>query len=107
MKKVRDNRHCWKTIKPNFPDKVLNDEKIVLVEDGKVITAETDLAKIFKDHFENILESLHTECPCKVDFGREPIATAIKNFSQHQSILKIKENTNSSACFLFRTVSSK
>ena len=55
MKKVRDNRHCWKTIKPNFADKVLNDEKIVLVEDGKVITAETGLAKIFKDHFENIL----------------------------------------------------
>ena len=65
------------------------------------------MAKIFKDHFKNILESLHTERPCKVDFGREPIATAIKNFSQHPSILKIKENTNFSACFSFRTVSSK
>ena len=32
---------------------------------------------------------------------------AIKNFSQHPSILKIKENTNSSACFSFRTVSKE
>ena len=107
VKKVTDNKHFWKTIKPNFTDKILKDEKIVLVEDDKVITAETDLAKIFKDHFENIVESLHIERPCKVDFDREPVANAIKNFSQHPSILKIKENTNSSACFSFRTVSKE
>ena len=33
------------------------------------------------------------------------MANGIKNFSQHPSILKIKENTNFSACFSFRTVS--
>ena len=66
-----------------------------------------DLAKIFKDHFENTVESLHTERPCKVDLDREPVVNAIKNFSQHPSILKIKENTNSSACFLFQTVSKE
>ena len=107
MKKVTDNKHFWKTIKPNFTDKVLKDEKIVLVEDDKVITADTDLAEIFKDHFENIVESLHIERPCKVDFDREPVANAIKNIFQHPSILKIKENTNSSACFSFRTVSKE
>ena len=88
-------------------DKVLKDEKIVLVEDDKIITAETDLAKILKDHFENIVESLHIEGPCKVDFDREPVANAIKNFSQHPCILKIKEDTNSSACFSFHTVSKE
>ena len=48
-KKVTDNKHFWKTIKPNFTDKILKDEKIILVVDDKVITAETDLTKIFKD----------------------------------------------------------
>ena len=62
---------------------------------------------MFKDHFENIVESFHIERPCKVDFDREPVVDAIKNFSQHPSILKIKENTNSSACFSFRTVSKE
>ena len=72
-----------------------------------MITADTDLAEILKDHFENIVESLHIEHPCKVDFDREPVANAIKNFLQHPSILKIKENTNSSPCFSFRTASKE
>ena len=58
MKKVTDNKYFWKTIKPNFTDKTLRYEKIILVEDDKVVTAETVFAKIFKDHFENIEESL-------------------------------------------------
>ena len=107
MKELTDRKHFWKAIKSNFTDKALKNEKIVLVEDDKVITAETNLANVFKDHFENIVESLHIERPCKVDFDREPVANAIKNFSQHPSILKIKENTNSSACFSFRTVSKE
>ena len=107
VKNVTDNKHFWKTIKPNFTYKVLKDERMVLVEDDQVITADTDLAEIFKDHFDNIVESLHIERPCKVDFDREPVENAIKNFSQHPSILKIKENTNSSACFSFCTVSKE
>ena len=106
-KKLQIKKHFWKTIKPNFTDKIPKDKKITFVEDDKIITAETDLAKIFKDHFENIVESLHIERPCKVDFDREPVANAIKNIFQHPSILKIKENTNSSACFSFRTVSKE
>ena len=107
MKKVTDNTHFWKTIKPNLTYKVLKDKKVVLAEDGKVTTADTDLAEILKDLFENIVDTLHIERPCEVDFDREPVANGIENFSQHRSILKIKENTDSSASFLFRTVSKK
>ena len=39
----------------NFTDKILKDEKMILVEDNKVITTETDLATIFKDRLENIV----------------------------------------------------
>ena len=73
----------------------------------KVIKAETDLAKIFIGKFENIVESLHVERHCKVGLGREPVVNSIKNFSQHPSILKIKENTNSSASFSFHTVNKE
>ena len=65
------------------------------------------MAEIFKGHFENIVEGLHIERPCKIDFDRDPVANAIKNFSQHPSILKIKENTKSSACFSFCIVSKE
>ena len=107
VKIITDNKHFWKTIKSNFTDKILKDEKIVLVEDDKVTTGEMDLAKTFKDHFENIVESLHIERLCRVDFDREPVVNAIKNFSQHRRILKIRENTNSFACFSFRAVSKE
>ena len=107
VKKVTDNKHFWETIKPNFTDKVLKDEKIIFVKDDKVVTAETDLAKIFKYHFENIVESLHIERPYKVDLNRDPVVNAIKNFFQHPSIFKTKENANSSAYFSFHKISKE
>ena len=70
---VTDNKNFWKTIKPNFANKILMNEKIILVEDYKVVTAETD--------FENIVESLQIECPCKVDLDWDPVVSTIKNFS--------------------------
>ena len=103
MKKDTHNEHFWITTQDNFTNKILKDEKIIHLEDDKVVTAETHLAKIFKGNFENIVESLHIERPSKVD----PVVSAIKNFSQHPSILKIKESTNCSACFLFQKVSKE
>ena len=66
MKKITD-KYLWKTIRPNFAYKIFKHEKIIVAEDDLVITAETDLAKIFKDLFENIVESLHIQRPCKVN----------------------------------------
>ena len=33
---------------------------------------------MFKDHFENVVEGLHTERPCKFDLDREPVVKTIK-----------------------------
>ena len=41
-----------------------------------------DLAKIFKDHFKNFVESLHNERPCKVNLDSHSAVNAIKNLSQ-------------------------
>ena len=105
--KVTDKKHFSKIIKPNFTDKILNDEDIIVVEDDKVITAETELAKIFKDHFENIVENLHIERPCKVDLDKKSVVNAIKNISLYPSILKSKKIQISSARFSFHTVSKQ
>ena len=58
VKRITDNRKFWQTIKPNFTDKTLKYERITLVEGGKVITEEKDAVKLFKDHFEKIVETL-------------------------------------------------
>ena len=57
MKRIPDNNKFWKTIKSNFTDKTLKDERITLVEGDKVLTEEKDEVKIFKDHFEKIVET--------------------------------------------------
>ena len=38
VKRITDNRKFWQTIKPNFTDKTLKDERITLAEGHKVIT---------------------------------------------------------------------
>ena len=89
-KEVTYNKHFWKTIKSNFTDKILKNEKIILVEDDKVITEETDLAKIFKDHFKNIVETLHIERPCKVKLCAKRIYFInSKQFKSHKSHAKV------------------
>ena len=64
VKKVTGNKYFWKTINLNFTDKILKVEKIIPVEDNKVITAETYSVKIFKDHLGNIVEGCYIERPC-------------------------------------------
>ena len=90
VKRITDNRKFRQTIKPNCTDKSLKDERITLVEGDKVITEEKYLVKIFKDHFEKIVETLKIDRPILFDLSDDPVLNAIGKFSHHASILKIK-----------------
>ena len=57
VKRITDNGKFRQTIKSNCIDKTLKDERITLVKGDKVITEEKDVVKIFKDHFEKIVET--------------------------------------------------
>ena len=83
MKRITDHRKFWQTIKPNCTDKTLKDERITLVEGDKVITEEKDVVKIFKDHFEKIVETLKIDRPISSDLCDDLVLNAIENFS-HQ-----------------------
>ena len=67
VKRMTDNRKFWQTIKPNCTDQTLKDERITLVEGDKVITKEKDAVKIFKYHFEEIVETLKIDRPILSD----------------------------------------
>ena len=66
-KRMTDNRKFWQTIKPNCTDQTLKDERITLVEGDKVIAKEKDVVKIFKYHFEEIVETLKIDRPILSD----------------------------------------
>ena len=88
MKRISDNRKFWQIIKPNCTDKILKDERITLVAGDKVITEEKDVVKIFKDHFEKIVETLKIDRPILSDLSDDPVLNAIENFSHHVRVLK-------------------
>ena len=95
VKRITDNRKFWQTIKPNFIDKTLKDERITFVDEDKVIIEENDVAKNFKDHFEKI----KIDHPILSDLSDDPVLNAIENFSNHVSVLKIREAKDSSDRF--------
>ena len=104
VKRITDNRKFWQTIKPNFTDKTLRDERITLVEGDKVITEEKHVVKTFKDHFEKIVETLKIDHPKLSDLSNDPVFNAIENFSHHTSVVKIKEARASTDCFSFKLI---
>ena len=104
LKRITENRTFWLTIKPNFTDKPLKDERITLVEGNKVIAEEEDVVKKFKDHFEKIVETLKIDHPILSDLSDDPVLNAIESFSDHASVLKTKEARNSSDCFSINVV---
>ena len=92
VKKVSDNKIFWKTIKPNFTEDTIKGQKITLVEKETVISEESELAEVFNNYFESIVNNLNIQRPIFSHEHDDPIVNAIKNFEQHPSILKIKEN---------------
>ena len=107
VKRIMDNIKFWQTIKPNCTDKTLKDERTTLVEGDKFITEEKNVIKIFKDHFEKIVETLKIDHPILSDLTDDPVLKAIEKFSHHASVLKIKEARNSSDCFSLKLVTTE
>ena len=62
----------WQTIKPNFTDKTLNDERISLVDGDKFITEEKDVVNR----------------PILSDLSDDPVLNDIENFPHHTSVQK-------------------
>ena len=105
VKKVSDNKTFWKTIKVNFTEKTIKDQKITLVEKETVISEESELAEVFINYFENVVNNLNNQRPIFSHEHTDPIANAMKNVEQHPSILKIKEDKKAYSSFLFKPVS--
>ena len=55
---LTDNRKFWKTVKPIFSDKVQVNSSLTVIENGKMINKDSEIAKIFNHHFATITDSL-------------------------------------------------
>ena len=102
---ITDNKNFWRLVKPNFSNKILGTNRVIL-RDGETISNTEKVADTFNTFFVNKGNTL------KIDKNKQflvetndvfdPVLKAINKYSAHASILRIKEKINN--VFSFRKV---
>ena len=106
LKKLKDNISFWKTIKPFFSDKGYNTNNIILKENHKIVTNETQISNIMNDYFVNISSNLNIN-PDKIN-PKENADDIIDIFKNHHSIQRIKvSNQLENNSFDFKIISEE
>ena len=74
---------------------------MALSENGEFLTENNNIAKTFNSIFDTVTDSLNLfSWPTKVNVCDDKVQGIIHNFSNHPSILKIKEKFNLTKYFL-------
>ena len=84
------------SVKPIFSDKVQVNSSLTLIENGKMINKESEIAEIFNHHFATITYSLGMSINDSVllptDGILESVDKAIRKYDAQPSIYRIREN---------------
>ncbi len=107
-KKLEFNKKFWKTFKPLLSNKVQSVEKMILVEDNLIISDDKVIANTMNTYFSTITKSLKINAwvdPTPIqNLSEDSVSMAVRKFSQHPSILKIKSHYKSGKGFKFKHV---
>ena len=103
VKKITDNKQFWKTVKPFFSNKFINNERITLIENDEVISDDQKIANTFSNFYASVVENLGIDNE-NMKLSDENIDSLVDKFKNHPSILKIKQHYNSENKFSFSPV---
>ena len=104
VKYITENKLFWKTVKPSFTDKTLTDERIILVENNKVVSDESKLVEIFSKYFGNVVQNLGTYVLTNISSDNDAVTIrkATEKYQNHPSIkVKTRENIDTTNNFSF------
>ena len=91
---LTDNHKFWRTVKSLFSDKVQVTSSFTLLEGGKIVSKDSEIAEIFNNFFANITESLGISANESLflltNDTVDPIEQAVLKFQSYTSICKIK-----------------
>ena len=94
-KKVTDNKTFWRTVVPTFSNKNSKSDKIILNKEGKTISDEKELCRIFSTYFANIVSDLQIpkiqDNAFDIKSNHDPVSAAINTFQNHPSVFNIKQ----------------
>ena len=107
MNPEKDSKPFWKSCKPYFSNKhFFGESKIASRENGEFLTENNKIAKTFNSFFETVTDSLSLfSWSSKVKVCNDKVQGIILNFSNHPSVLKIKEKFQLNKRFSFQHVS--
>ena len=107
VNRITDNNKFWRVVTPNFSNKIVGTNRLVLRDGGKTISDTEKVADTFNKCFANIGNTLKIDKDkrflVETNDELEAILKAIKKYSAHPNILNIKEKTNNKV-FSFRNV---
>ena len=109
-KNVSDNKKFWKIVKPFFSDKSVTTDKITIIDDNEIHDDDKNVSEIFNNFFSNAVNNLNIPeyIPLNADVDEvDPIMKAINKYKNHDSIIRIREETNNEEGFSFKQIESK
>ena len=103
------SRNFWKVTKPYFSSGgSVCREKILLVENGKVVSEDAEIASAFNLYFNRVTDSLEIpEIPESTINNLDPILSIISKYKSHPSILTIKTKYQRKNAFEFHAITEE
>ena len=105
---LTDNRKFWKTVTNLFREGPVN-SSLTRIENGKMISKDSEIAEIFNNYFATITDSLGISINDSVllptDGILHAVDKAVRKYDAHPSICKIRENVKIANKFEFKEVS--
>ena len=107
LPKRNNVKDLWNYCKPYFTNKgICNDDRIILVENDKILNKDSDISETFNYYFVTIAKDLGIFDWADNSSERSIIFTQTASFSNHPSIQMIKDKYHSSFNFKFELVSA-
>ena len=109
-KTIDNDKKSWKTVKPLFSNKNFMSEKITLIEDGRILSNDVEVAECFNEYFCNITDSLDIDPLFKEVQEqmsvKQMVLRAINKYKYHPSVKVISQHSTSNGnSFRFSHVS--
>ena len=107
-KSIENDKQFWKTVKPLFSNTNPMSEKITLIENGKILSNDEEVAECFNEYFINITDGMGIDPSLKEVYENmtvnEMVVRAVKKYEHHPSIKRIKAINQGTKKFRFSHV---
>ena len=105
---ITDNKSFWRAVEPDFPNKILGTSRVILGDDGKIISDTEKVADTFNNFFVNIGKTLKInkdkQFLVETSHGFDPVLKTIKNIAFILTFLELKKILMNNNVFFFRNV---